>query len=147
MREKLLFEFNVECPKYQNQVISLNNIEKWYRFHKSKIKNQYKQNLKDFYIPTPDKTYEGIVIDFKLYRHNGKTLDSDNMGFIIKWTIDAIKEINWETQIINGKEKTVKNPGWIIDDDNVEYSVTPAVLDRSLLETEVNIKVYARKNV
>jgi len=125
--EKLdeLFYFNTACPKYKEQVISLNNVAKWHRFHSSKIKNEYKNNLKDFYIPEAINKYKSLEIHFQLYRHNKRTLDSDNLGFIIKWTIDAIKELNW-----------------VEDDDEITYKVNPAILNRDLLETEIEVKVF-----
>lgn len=140
--QNLLFEFHTPLPKYKEQVISLNNINKWYRFQSSKIKNEYKELLKDWYIPTPDNTYEALYIEFHLYRHNKRTLDSDNLGFIIKWTIDAIKEINWKIDTTGKKPKTIKNPGWMIDDDNITYLVKPAILNTDLEETEIKVRVF-----
>jgi len=135
---KELFQFQTPCPKYKEQVISLNNISKWHRFHSSKIKNEFKDLLKEWYIPTPEKQYESIYVEFMLYRHNKRTLDSDNLGFQIKWIIDAIKETENE-DILDNKSKPIT---WIIDDDKVKYSVEPAILDRDLLETELKVVVY-----
>jgi len=129
---KQLFEFKVPCPKYQQTVISLNNVSKWHRFHQSKIKNTYKDNLKDWYIPTPEKEYKSMYIEFHLMRHNKRVLDSDNLGFIIKWTLDAIKETRNEEKDIN----------WLEDDDQITYLVKPAILDKELLETEIIVKVF-----
>jgi Holliday junction resolvase RusA-like endonuclease len=125
MSKKLLFEFQVAAPKFKNQVISLNNVGKWHRFNSSSIKNLYKDNIKVWNIPEPEDKLESVYIEFHLFRHNKRTLDSDNLGFIIKWTIDAIKE----------KE-------WLIDDDKVTYIVFPAILDRELIDTEIKVKVY-----
>jgi len=124
MKNKL-FEFQVAAPKYRNQVISLNNIGKWHRYQSSTIKNLYKDNLKSWNIPEATIKYKSLYIVFHLYRHNKRTLDSDNLGFIIKWTIDAIKE-----------------SGWLIDDNIITYKVVPAILDRNLLDTEIKVVVY-----
>jgi hypothetical protein len=119
---------------YKNQVISLNNIPKWYRFHQSKIKNEYKDMLKEWYIPTPKKEYTSLYIEFHLFRHNKRVLDSDNLGFIIKWTLDSIKE----TENI---EKKIK---WLTDDDQIQYMVVPAILNRDLKDTSITVKVFER---
>lgn len=127
----LIFEFTTQCPKWKNQVISLNNVGKWLRFQGSKIKNEYKEMLKEWHIPTPDFEHSSLYIEFHLTRHNGRVLDSDGLGFIIKYTIDAIKE-------------TANDDGlrWMTDDDQITYLVKPAVLDRDLLETEITVKVF-----
>jgi hypothetical protein len=117
-------------------------VSKWLRFHSSKIKNEYKNNLKEWYIPTPEKTFDKLLIEFHLYRHNKRTLDTDNLGFIIKWTIDAIKEINWSEEWVGNKVNITKKEGWMKDDDNVEYNVKPAILDKKLLETVITVKVF-----
>ena len=131
----LLFEFNTPCPKYKEQVISLNNVSKWLRFHQSKIKNTYKQQLKEWYIPTPNTRYKKLYVEFHLFRHNKRVLDADNLGFIIKWTLDAIKETE------NPKLKIT----WLEDDDQIRYLVEPAILDRELLETEIKVKVFEKE--
>jgi hypothetical protein len=124
---KLLFEFTTACPKYKNKVISLNNVGEWIRYSSSKIKNEYKDILKEWNIPTATKQYEKLHFEFHLYRHNKRILDSDALGFIVKWTIDAVKESEW-----------------LIDDNQVSYLVEPAILNRDLVETEILVKVYEK---
>ena len=127
----LLFDFTAPAPKYKNQVISLNNVSKWLRFHGSKIKNEYKDTLKEWYIPSPTKEHEALYIEFHLHRHNKRVLDSDALGFIIKYTIDAIKDTE--------NDEGIK---WLKDDDQITYLVVPATLNRELLETEIQVKVF-----
>jgi len=123
---KNLFKFSVACPKHnKEQVVSLNNINKWLRFKKSTISNEYKNLLNDWHIPTPNKKLKKAFIVFELYRHNKRILDSDNLGIIIKWTIDAIK-----------------NSGWLVDDDQIFYTVVPSTLDLSLKETEITLIMF-----
>jgi Holliday junction resolvase RusA-like endonuclease len=120
-----IFEFNVAAPKYQKQVVSLNNVNKWLRWHKSKISNDYKNMISDWHIPEPTSEFKDILIEFKLYRHNGRVLDADNIGFIVKWTIDAIKE-----------------KGWLEDDNQVIFTVYPSIMDRELNETEIKVTAF-----
>jgi hypothetical protein len=131
-KKEKLFEFNVPCPKYKEQVVSLNNFSKWYRFKGSTIKNTYIELLHEWCIPEPEETLDEILVEYHLYRHNKRVLDADNLGFIIKWTNDAIKN----------KKNELKNLTFLTDDDQVHYYVKPAVLNRELLETEIKVKVY-----
>ena len=123
-----IFEFSVACPTYKSDVvISLNNINKWFRYKVSSISNEYKDMLTEWHIPAPNKKLKKVYIVFELYRHNKRILDSDNLGFIIKWTIDAIK-----------------NSGWLIDDDQVLYTVIPSTLNIDLKETEIKITMFEK---
>lgn len=128
-----IFEFTTPLPKWKNQVVSLNNANKWLRYDQSKIKNEYKDMLKDWHIPTPDKQRKSMFIEFHLTRHNKRVLDSDALGYTIKWTIDAIKDTE--------NEEGMK---WLFDDDQITYLVHPAKLDRELLETEITVRVFER---
>jgi len=124
-----LFTTSVPCPKYKSDiVVSLNNVGKWHRYLKSKIMNHYKDTLKQWHIPDTTISLDKAYITFELIRHNKRVLDTDNLGFIIKWTIDSIKEV-----------------GWLKDDDQITYTAIPAVLDREKSETEVIITLYKDK--
>lgn len=125
----LIFSFHAACPKYQNKVISLNksDISKWVKWQEAVIKNEYKDNLKEWHIPDPEDGREltNAWLEFRLFRHTGRKFDSDNLGFIIKWTIDAIKEM-----------------GWLKDDDQIIYTVFPSVVDKTLAETEIKVSMF-----
>jgi len=123
---KPLITFSTAVPKYGGQVVSLNNAKKWLKFSETPIKNEYKISLKQFYIP--ERKIEPLskaFIIFRIFRKDKRMLDSDSLGYIIKWTIDAIKEENW-----------------FIDDDQITYIVFPSVVDKSLIETELTVSVY-----
>lgn len=123
-----LFSFSAPCPKYKEQVVSLNNIGKWYRYNKSKIMNEYKTILKTWHIPEVEEKLEKAYFSFELKRHNKRVLDSDNLGFIIKWTIDAVKEEEW-----------------LLDDNKITYNVIPAIVDRTLKETIITVRMFKKK--
>lgn len=131
---KLLFEFSTSIPTYgtlkKRKIPTLNNVQEWFRFFKSKLKNEYQDNLLSFAIPSCNIVpLDGCFIYFQIKRPNKRTLDADNIGFIVKWTIDAIKVSNW-----------------IKDDNKVSYYVGEAIEDKTLLETSLEIKVYERMN-
>lgn len=122
--------FNIPLPKgkgkNKNKVASLNEIPKWHWKTVSDVKTQYKDTIKDWYIQSwQEEPLSSMTIVFELQRHNSRILDSDNLGFIIKWTIDAIKE-----------------SGWLIDDDQITYLVLPSKLNRDLIETSIKVSCY-----
>lgn len=139
--KKPLFSFKFPWAKYKNSLITLNNISKWKRFHEPKIKNDLKNMLKEWHIKEPNKSdlKEGLFIVFQVLRHNKRILDADNAGIIIKWSIDAIKEINWE---LDENGNWLKHIGWIEDDDNIIYTVLPAKYKEGLAETELKVHVF-----
>jgi hypothetical protein len=125
-----ILDFNVALPKgsgkNKNKIASLNEVLKWHWKSTTECKNGYKDLLKNWYLSksTEDK-YEKMSIVFELHRHNNRMLDSDNIGLIIKWTIDAIKELDY-----------------LIDDDQITYMVIPSKLNRDVVETQINVKCY-----
>lgn len=125
-----LHRFCIPLPKgrgkNKNKIASLNELPKWHWSSVDKVKREYKSVISDWYIGS----YEGeplksMTIVFKLQRHNNRILDSDNIGFIIKWTIDAIKE-----------------SGWLIDDDQITYLVEPSELKTDLIESMIEVICY-----
>lgn len=122
--------FTIPLPKgrgkNKNKIASLNELPKWHWKVISDVQKQYKQIIKDWYISSYESDpLPSMTILFKLHRHNDRVLDSDNLGFIIKWTIDAIKE-----------------SGWLIDDDQITYIVEPSRVNRDLIETSIEVLCY-----
>lgn len=125
-----LFDFTIPLPKgkggKKNAIASINEVAKWHWNMVSKVKTEYKDLIKQWYLEeNSGNKYRTMLIVFKLKRHNRRILDSDNLGFIIKWTIDAIKEQQWLT-----------------DDDQVYYLVEPAVLNTDLIESSIEVECY-----
>jgi hypothetical protein len=127
---KLLTEFNIPLPrgkgKNKNKIASLNELPKWHWSAINKVKTEYKDIIKQWYLfEWKEEPLKDMTIVFKLYRHNHKILDSDNIGFIIKWTIDAIKE-----------------SGWLVDDDQITYLVLPSTHNSELIESTIKVQCY-----
>ena len=128
--EKIL-EFRVGVPKIlsgkgKGRLVSLNTIPLWYRYQKTKIKNQFKDAIKDWFIPKSDKRYKSGSIVFKLYRPTKVKLDADGQIFAYKWIADALVE-----------------QGWFLDDDKITFVLEPVVHDVNKVETEIKVEVYA----
>jgi len=136
---KSLLNFTVACPKYTgvvkqtktgkistvNTVISLNNVNKWYRYKLKKIVEEYKENLTNWFIPKSKLKLTSAFIEINLYRENKRKFDADNLGYIVKWTIDTIKE-----------------QGWLKDDDQVTILLTPSIYKEDIVETSIEVSLY-----
>ena len=110
--------------KGKEQLITLNNTSRWHKFSHAKIKNQYKELLKDYYFPEPKDKYETLHIEYQVLRHNKRRLDADGLSWSYKWAKDTLVDI-----------------GWLYDDDKVHYCVVPAKFKEGLTETQIKITV------
>jgi len=131
-KKSTLFEIVIPLAKYKakgkEQLCSLNNYSKWGRFAKTKIKTEYKELLKEFYIPTNNnKPYRNLEIEFQILRHNKRKVDADNLAFNHKWFIDSLVETSWLT-----------------DDDQVTIILVPSKYVANINETQ--FKIFVRQN-
>jgi Holliday junction resolvase RusA-like endonuclease len=124
-----LFSFEVALPKgkgkYKSSIASMNKVATWHWSTTLSVKKEFKKLLLDWYIPEASVKLASGTLVFELFRHNKKIIDSDNIGFIVKWTIDAIKE-----------------SGWLIDDNQIKYVVVPSVVKKELKETTMSVTFF-----
>jgi len=109
---------------YKEVLVTLNNTSQWIRYSQTKIKNEYKQILREFYFPEPEKEYEKLTIDYRIIRNSRRTLDKDNVVWALKWIADTLEEI-----------------GYIKNDQNVNFRSFDTILDKSSSETLLEIRV------
>lgn len=111
--------------KGKKQLISLNNTTRWYRYSHTKIKNGYKDLLKEFFIPDPKRQYSSLIIEYQVLRHNKRRVDAMNIiAFSDKWFLDSLVET-----------------GWLSDDDYCFHIIKPAVYTKDLVETQLRVTV------
>ena len=103
-----------------------NNIQYWYRFQKTKVKNNYKTMLKEFFLPEPTELYKSLTVEYRILRHNKRKIDSDAIAFGVKWITDSLCEI-----------------GYVKDDDTVTHVLIPAEYREGLVETQLELTVLA----
>ncbi len=130
-----LFSFIIAAPKigvgkYKNQLPTINNAPIWYRYGKTRIKNDYKEKLTEWFLPKSELMLDSFIIEFSLFRPNGKKLDADALFYIYKWTIDSIVE-----------------QGYAKDDNKVKIIINPAILEKKNVETTIKVKVIYEKRV
>ena len=110
--------------RYTEVLCTLNNVGSWIRWGKTKIKNDYKEHLKEFFIPEPDEQYEVLTIQYRIIRNTNHKLDKDNIIFGLKWLSDLLEELNY-----------------IKDDKVVNFQSFDTVVDKSLSETMFEIRI------
>lgn len=111
--------------KSKNQYATNNNIPTWYRFQKTKIKNAFKESLREWYVPATNHKFDRATITFQILRDSSRKIDADAFGVsAYKWFIDLLVE-----------------QGWLKDDDKVRVIQEPVVLNASSNETQIFCKV------
>lgn len=131
MEKRPISSFSLPLPKgrgkNKNKIATLNEVPKWHWSSVSKVKNDYKDLIKDWYLEDWNKEPLGsMTVVFSIERHNKRILDSDNIGFIIKWVLDAIKET-----------------GTLVDDDQITYTVNPSIVVEGLVESQIKVECYS----
>ncbi len=115
----------------KNELCTLNNVTKWFKFAKTKLKDNFKLDLSEWSLPPwEDNPYTKADIEYTILRKDGKKIDSDNLAFSYKWLQDLLVDQNY-----------------LIDDDKVKVVLNPTQLHvEGSVETSVscNIKLYRR---
>lgn len=124
--EEMRFIFTPPTYGKKQELCSLNNMSKWYRFHKTKIKHEFKLTLGEWFLPLwEDNPYTKAEISYTILRKDGKKLDSDNLTIIYKWLQDYIVEQNY-----------------LVDDDHVKVTLNPTQLNvEGEIETSVLVVI------
>lgn len=119
-----------KTKKVTQVLCTLNNVSSWIKFAKTKIKNDYKDMLKELVLPEPERQYEAIVIEYRIVRHNKSKLDKDNVVFGLKWLADTLQEL-----------------GYVEDDKVVNFRSFDTIIDTSLEETMFEIRLIDKKEI
>ena len=113
--------------KKSDELVSNNNLSKWWRQSKTKIMNNFKDTMKEWYLPiSDDNPYRWAEIHFTILRTNNRKIDSDALGSsTYKWTIDLLVE-----------------QGYLLDDDQCRVVQNPTLLNcEGTIETSVRMQV------
>ncbi len=128
--EKISFIFTPPSFGKKNELCSLNNLSRWYRFAKTKIKQDFKAELGEWYLPQwEDNPYTKAEIEYTILRKDGKKLDSDNLTIIYKWLQDLLVE-----------------QGYMVDDDSIRVILNPTQLHvEGSIETSVRVAITLKR--
>ena len=125
--KKIEFIFTPPTFGKKNELCSLNNISKWFRFAKTKLKAEFKNNLMEWSLPEwEDNPYTKAKIEYTIRRKDGRKIDSDNLVIVYKWLQDLMVEQNY-----------------MIDDDHVKVTLHPTQLHvEGEIETSVHVTIH-----
>lgn len=126
MGEQISFTFIPPSFGKKKELCSLNNLSRWYRFQKTKIKDEFQAMLGDWFLPPwGDNPYMKAEISYTILRKNGLKFDSDNLTYTYKMFQDFL----------------VKQ-GYLIDDNHVKVTLNPTQLNvEGSMETSVLVEI------
>ena len=119
--------FGIKNP----QMVTLNNVPKWWKFAKTKLKDEFKAQLSDWSLPPvdDDNPYTKADIEYTILRKNGVKIDSDNLAFPYKWLQDLLVE-----------------NGYLVDDDQTRVVLNPTLLHvEGNVETSVRVEIHLKE--
>jgi len=127
--EEHKIEFICTPPYFgnKNQLCVTNNISKWHRFARTKIKNEFISGITEWFLPTwENNPYLKADIEYTIQRKDGKKIDQDSFGAsAYKWIQDAL--------VLNG---------YLVDDDKVKSTLNPTQLHvEGSVETSIRVVV------
>ena len=108
------------------ELVTLNNVTRWWKFAKTKIKDEFKAEISEWNLPEwDDNPFTKAEIEYTILRKDGYKLDSDNLAFTYKWLQDVLVENCY--LVDDDKIKVVLNPTQLHVEGNVETSVRVAI--------------------
>ena len=122
-------QFTFTPPSFgkQNKLCTTNTISQWYRFAKTKIKQEFQVEITEWHLPQwENNPYTKADIEFTVLRKDGKNIDSDSFSVsCYKWLRDML----------------VTN-GYLLDDNMVKQTMNPTQLHvEGSVETSVACKI------
>ena len=116
-----------------DELVSNNNLSKWWRHSKTRIKNTFQDYLKEWYLPIwEEDPYRWAEIHFTILRKNYVKMDSDALSSsTYKWAIDVL---------------TIQ--GYLSDDDICRVVLNPTELGVSgNIETSVKMQIKFKEQI
>lgn len=110
-----------------DEVASTNNLSKWWKQSKTRIKENFKTIIKEWYLPEWDgNIYRRAEVHYTILRTNYRGMDSDALGpSTYKWALDCLTE-----------------QGYITDDDQCKVVLNPTLLGQSgNVETMIRMQI------
>ena len=122
--KKLLKEFNIPAMMHKNKLMTQNNFATVHWATKSKIKNEYKKLLSDWFLdhePLPEKCHFIWQPTYK----DARRRDSINTSAMAKVCEDTIVEI-----------------GSLPDDNKTSHTLLPGIIDKEANQHMINLKIF-----
>ena len=119
------FIFKVPYPyinKRKNKsLLTLNNWNKIHWSQRNKIKNAFKEQLKEWFIPYSSRNSEALKLTLQLITPQ-RHIDAINLALVIKWIEDVLIEKNW-----------------ILDDKNNTIVILPTIINKKEIDPKIKV--------
>lgn len=122
-------EINIPIPMHKNRIMTINN---WATVHwsaKSKIKNEFKSLLRDWFLDEDEELNKSCVFVWEPTYKDNRKRDSINLASVSKIIEDTIVEI-----------------GCMPDDDETEHFFKTRKVDKNIVQHTLNLKIYTKGN-
>jgi hypothetical protein len=125
----LIKEFNIPILMNKNQMMTVNNYAKIHWAIKSKLKNEYKKLLTDWFIDG-SKIPEVCHMHWTPTYKDKRRRDSINLASVVKLAEDVLVEA-----------------GSMRDDNQTTHTLYPGSFNTALSNNMLNVKIYAEQDI
>ena len=125
----LLKEFSVPILMNKNQLMTINNYGRIHWAVKSKIKNEYKKLLTDWFLDGEKIPEDSHMVWTPTYKDRRRR-DSINMASVVKIIEDVLVDT-----------------GSLVDDNQTTHTLTPGEVNPASVNHMLNVKIYGKKDV
>jgi len=125
----LIIEKEFPFPSIRNKkskkMLTLNSYKTIHWSALSKIKNELKQMLINWYIDKSKETKQSLTIVTQIIRHNKRKADAINSAFAVKWMEDVLTDLKY-----------------VEDDDKNAIIMLPTIFNKNTKETMLHIWIF-----
>jgi Holliday junction resolvase RusA-like endonuclease len=114
---------HIPYPKKGNQLLSINNWNRWHWATRHKIKTQFRELVKNWFLEEQIEPMSAVEIKVQLHRKGYRKFDAINLAIAIKIFEDCLTELNY-----------------IEDDDRNKIIIEPTSLGSDEDILEINIR-------
>lgn len=112
--------------KHKEKLALINTMQFFYRYGFTRIKNSFKNRMKEWYVPLYDgPPFTEAKFEYTILRHNNRNIDSDSIaGLYTKWLQDVFVEQEY-----------------LVDDNRTTVVLNPAQMNTEHMETRIYVKI------
>ena len=116
----------IGAGKHKDKLALMNTHHLWGPWYGTKIKNEFKDQLREWYLPIyDDNPFLQATVHFTILRNNNLRIDADSMSFVNKWFMDTLTEQNY-----------------LVDDDKCRIVLEPPIMGlKSEVETQMQVQI------
>jgi hypothetical protein len=110
-------ELLIPYPKKSNQLLSINNWNRWHWATRNKIKKEFKDLVKNWFLDEQIEPMRAVEIKAQLLRKGNRKFDAINLAIAIKIFEDCLTELNYIKD--DDKNKIIIEPTMLGSNDDI----------------------------